>query len=113
MSVMITENAAKKVKELIKAQNFPDTTFLRVGVAAGGCSGFSYSLKFDQAFDTENDDVSDQFGVKVVIDKKSNMYIAGTSVDFYDGLEKQGFTFNNPNAVRTCGCGSSFDAHSH
>jgi iron-sulfur cluster assembly protein len=108
MSVMLTEKAAKKVKDILASQNLPDTTMLRVGVTAGGCSGFSYSLNFEQNFDAEKDDLIDQFGIKVVIDKKSNLYIDGTYVDYYDGLEKQGFTFNNPNAVRTCGCGSSF-----
>ena len=85
-------------------------TLLRVRVVGGGCSGFSYDLGFDNTFDEKLDSKYDQHGVTVVVDKKSALYLDGTTVDFYDGLEKRGFTFDNPNAVKTCGCGSSFQA---
>jgi iron-sulfur cluster assembly protein len=83
---------------------------LRVGVAGGGCSGFQYSLGFDETTDAAKDDVSDQHGLTVAVDKKSALFLDGTTVDFYEGLEKRGFTFDNPNAVKSCGCGSSFSA---
>lgn len=108
MGVVITEKAAKEVKRIMEEQSYPEGTMLRVGVAGGGCSGFSYSLTFDQTRDEEKDDLYDFHGIKVVVDRKSDLYLNGTSVDFYDGLEKRGFIFNNPNAVKTCGCGSSF-----
>ena len=108
MGVAITEKAASEVKRIMSEQNHPDEMMLRVGVAGGGCSGFQYSLTFDSKLDDGTDDVYDFFGVKVVVDKKSDLYLDGTSVDFYDGLEKRGFVFNNPNATKTCGCGSSF-----
>jgi iron-sulfur cluster assembly protein len=83
---------------------------LRVGVAGGGCSGFSYALGFDQSFDEKADAKYDCHGVTMVVDKKSALYLDGTTVDFYEGLDKRGFTFTNPNATKTCGCGSSFQA---
>lgn len=110
MGVALTEKAAKEVKRIMEEQNYPEGTMLRVGVAGGGCSGFSYSLTFDQTHDDDKDDLYDFHGIKVVVDRKSDLYLTGTSVDFYDGLEKRGFIFNNPNAVKTCGCGSSFSA---
>ena len=108
MPVVVTEKAASEVKRIMQEQNHPEGTMLRVGVAGGGCSGFSYSLTFDSKHDDLVDDVYDYHGVKVVVDRKSDLYLAGTSVDFYDGLEKRGFVFNNPNATKSCGCGSSF-----
>ena len=85
-------------------------TFLRVGIAAGGCSGFSYVLKPDTKFDDKADSRYNFHGVDVVVDKKSALYLDGTTLDWYDGLERRGFTFDNPNVVKTCGCGSSFQA---
>ena len=110
MSVIISEKAAKEIKRVIDDQKMPADTFLRVGVAGGGCSGFQYSLGFDTQSDAAKDHTSDQHGIKVVVDKKSYLYLDGTTVDFYDGLDKRGFTFENPNAVKSCGCGSSFSA---
>ena len=78
-----------------------------VGVQGGGCSGFSYSLNFDNAT-SERDRVTEVHGVKLAVEKKFDPYLDGTVIDFYDGLEKRGFVFNNPNVVKTCGCGSSF-----
>ena len=110
MGITITERAAEEVKRIIKDQSLEDGTVLRVGVTGGGCSGFSYDLRFDKSFDEKADGKSEQHGVTVVVDKKSALYLDGTSVDFYEGLEKRGFTFENPNAVKSCGCGSSFQA---
>lgn len=107
MAVSLSESAAKEVKKIITDQNLPEETVLRVGVQGGGCSGFSYSLNFDSNV-SERDRVSDFFGVKLAVDKKFDPYLDGTVVDFYDGLEKRGFVFNNPNVVKSCGCGSSF-----
>ncbi|QEG34596.1 HesB/IscA family protein [Bythopirellula goksoeyrii] len=110
MSIVLTENAAKEVKRIIEDQKLEDDTLLRVGVAGGGCSGFSYSLGFDRAYDEKADSKFEFHGIPVVVDKKSALYLDGTTVDFYEGLEKRGFTFDNPNAVKSCGCGSSFQA---
>lgn len=110
MSITLTETAAKEIKRILDEQKFEEGTVLRVGVAGGGCSGFQYSLGFANDYDETADSKSEQHGVTVVVDKKSDLYLDGTSVDFYEGLDKRGFTFNNPNAVKSCGCGSSFSA---
>ncbi len=110
MGIKITEKAAQEVKRIIQEQKMDDDTLLRVGVRGGGCSGFSYALGFDKAYDEKVDSASEQFGVRVVVDKQSALYLDGTTVDFYEGVEKRGFTFDNPNAVKSCGCGSSFQA---
>lgn len=110
MGVVLTEKAAEEVKRIMEQQNLEATNVLRVGVAGGGCSGFSYQLGFDDKFDAEADSKFDCHGVSVVVDKKSALYLDGTTVDFYDGIERRGFTFDNPNAVKSCGCGSSFQA---
>ena len=110
MSVTITEKAASEVKKIISDQRLDPATLLRVGVAGGGCSGFSYSLGFDTQFDPKSDTKSDQHGVAVVVDKKSDLFLDGTTLDFHDSIEKRGFTFNNHNAKKSCGCGSSFQA---
>jgi iron-sulfur cluster assembly protein len=107
MGVTLSEKAAAEVKKIITEQNLPAETVLRVGVQGGGCSGFSYSLNFDTST-SERDRVVDVHGVKLAVDKKFDPYLDGTVVDFYDGLEKRGFVFNNPNVVKSCGCGSSF-----
>ena len=107
MAVMLSEKAAGEIKRVMQEQKIPEGTVLRVGVAGGGCSGFQYSLGFDANFDAKVDSKYDYHGVSVVVDKKSALYLDGTTVDFYDGLEKRGFTFENPNATKTCGCGSS------
>lgn len=110
MAVTLSEKAASEVKRIIEEQKLDDGTVLRVGVAGGGCSGFQYSLGFDKEFDEKTDAKYDWHGVTMVVDKKSALYLDGTVVDFYDGLEKRGFTFENPNATKSCGCGSSFSA---
>lgn len=109
MSVTLTEKAAAEVKKIMRDQKFENVS-LRVGVVGGGCSGFQYSLGFANDFDDKLDTKLDCHGVTVVVDKKSALFLDGTTVDFYDGLEKRGFTFENPNAVKSCGCGSSFSA---
>jgi iron-sulfur cluster assembly protein len=107
MGVTLTEKAAGEVKKIMTEQNLPDDAVLRVGVQGGGCSGFAYSLNFDTAT-SERDRVIEVHGVKLAVEKKFDPYLDGTVVDFYDGLEKRGFVFNNPNVVKSCGCGSSF-----
>ena len=104
--IALTENASTKVKELLEAEAQPDL-FLRVAVRPGGCSGLSYEMFFDS--DRANDDVEATFGeVRVVVDTASSQYLEGASLDYKDGLQGAGFTINNPNAQRTCGCGQSF-----
>ena len=110
MSVTITEKAAKEIQRVMSEQNMPESTVLRLGVVGGGCSGFQYSLGFDDKIDDLKDETSEQHGIRLAIDRKSELYLDGTVLDFFDGLEKRGFTFDNPNATKTCGCGSSFSA---
>lgn len=85
----------------------PDTDFIRVGVKSGGCSGLEYELKFDK-LSSENDKMFEDNGVKIAVDKKSFLYLIGTTLEYSGGLNGKGFVFNNPNAGRTCGCGESF-----
>jgi iron-sulfur cluster assembly protein len=107
MAVTLTEKAAKEIKKVMDDQNMPAETVIRVGVQGGGCSGFSYSLNWDSQT-TDKDRVAEFHGVKLAVEKKFDPYLDGTEIDFYDGLEKRGFVFNNPNVVKSCGCGSSF-----
>lgn len=109
-AVNVTEAAANEIKRVLGEQGLGPETLLRIGVAGGGCSGFQYSLGFDDAADAAKDHVSEQHGVRVAVDKKSALYLDGTTIDFYAGLDRRGFTFENPNAVKSCGCGSSFSA---
>ena len=104
--VKISDLAAKQIC-FLKSQEKGLETFLRVSVIGGGCSGMSYKMKFDTKTSKE-DNVFEEKGVKLVIDPKSYLYLAGTVLDFDGDLNGQGFSFNNPNASRTCGCGSSF-----
>lgn len=85
----------------------PFEDFIRVGVKSGGCSGLEYVLKFDNE-KTDADQVFEDNGIKIIIDKKSILYLAGTTLEYSGGLNGKGFIFNNPNANRTCGCGESF-----
>jgi iron-sulfur cluster assembly protein len=110
MAIILTENAAKQVKKFREENQLGDDQFLRIGVAGGGCSGFNYTLNFDDKFDEASDSRYEHHGVSVVVDKKSALYLDGTTLDWYHSIEKQGFTFDNPNAVKSCGCGSSFSA---
>ena len=108
--VTLTERAAKEILRVIAEQNFPATTWVRVGAKGGGCSGFTYVLDFDQTGPTEFDLTFPQLGVNVVVDKKSEFFIGGTMLDFNDGLLDRGFVFKNPQATGSCGCGTSFSA---
>lgn len=106
--IKVSETAKNKVVELMKDDGFnPTTDFVRVGVKSGGCSGLSYDLKFDNQ-QQEGDKVFEDNGVKIIVDKKSFLYLIGTTLDYSGGLNGTGFVFNNPNANRTCGCGESF-----
>ncbi len=106
--IKVSETAKKKVVELMTDDGFnPKTDYVRVGVKSGGCSGLSYDLKFDNT-QAEEDKVFEDNGVKIIIDKKSFLYLIGTTLEYSGGLNGAGFVFNNPNANRTCGCGESF-----
>ena len=106
--IKVSETAKKKVVELMTDDGFNATTdYVRVGVKSGGCSGLSYDLKFDNA-QQDGDKVFEDNGVKIIVDKKSFLYLIGTTLEYSGGLNGTGFVFNNPNANRTCGCGESF-----
>jgi iron-sulfur cluster assembly protein len=105
--ITVSENAKQHALELIKQENRPEGTFIRVGVDGGGCSGLSYKLEFDNKIN-EGDQFFEDKGIKIAVDKKSFLYLVGTELDFIGGLNGKGFVFNNPNASRTCGCGESF-----
>src|SRR5438552_186708 len=107
--IALTEKAVSEVKKIMEANRIPDTYGLRVGVKGGGCSGLSYSLGFDGE-SRENDKIIRKEGIQILVDPKSLFYLSGTQLDFTDGLNGRGFVFNNPNATKTCGCGSSFGA---
>jgi len=106
--ISLTEKAAEKVREILVNEDKHDHA-LRVGVKGGGCSGFSYTMDIDKVF-TESDQVFEEKGIKIVVDAKSFIYLSGTQVDYVENLSGSGFSFSNPNATRTCGCGSSFQA---
>src|SRR5690349_13747667 len=105
--IEITENAAQQISRLKTQEAQPEAAILRVQVVAGGCSGYSYKMKFDSNI-SEGDKVFEGHGVKLVTDPKSFMYLVGTLLDFSGGLNGKGFVFENPNAKKSCGCGSSF-----
>jgi iron-sulfur cluster assembly protein len=106
--IKVSDKARSKVIELMAEDGFdPDTDYIRVGVKSGGCSGLSYDLKFDKAHE-EEDKVFEDNGVRIIVDKKSFLYLIGTTLEYSGGLNGTGFVFNNPNANRTCGCGESF-----
>jgi iron-sulfur cluster assembly protein len=104
--ITVTDAARKQAQRLMEDDG-KDGYFIRVGVEGGGCSGLMYQLTFDNE-DREGDKTFEDNGVKVVVDKKSYLYLIGTTLDFSGGLNGKGFVFNNPNAGRTCGCGESF-----
>lgn len=104
----LTESAIKQLKRIRQEQNISEDHGLRVGVKGGGCSGFSYILGFDHP---KEDDMRFDIGdLPVIMDKAHALYLIGIEVDWVDGLNNRGFTFNNPNAKSTCGCGTSFSA---
>ena len=104
--ITVTDTAKKQALRLMEDEG-KDGYFIRVGVEGGGCSGLMYQLTFDNQLN-ENDKSFENNGVQVVVDKKSFLYLVGTTLDFSGGLNGKGFVFNNPNAGRTCGCGESF-----
>jgi len=106
--ISLTPKAIAEVKIIMKDKNVPADYGLRIGVQGGGCSGMSYLLGFDKK--KETDETYELDGVELIMDKKHGMYVMGMEVDFQDGLNARGFTFNNPQAKSTCGCGSSFSA---
>ena len=105
--IALTDRAVKEVRRIFDEQNLPDGTVLRVGVKGGGCSGFSYTLGFDDRLE-ETDQISESEGIRVACDPKSFLYLSGTALDFEESLMGRGFKFTNPNASKTCGCGESF-----
>jgi iron-sulfur cluster assembly protein len=105
--IKVSERAKNEAIKLMTAEHLGAEGFIRVGVKGGGCSGLMYDLKFDSQMGPD-DKVFEDNGVKVVVDKKSYLYLLGTELDFSGGLNGKGFVFKNPNANRTCGCGESF-----
>ena len=104
--VSFTESAINEIKRLMGEEGFDKENFLRVGVKGGGCSGMMYVLGFDKQ--TEKDDVFEVNDITYIMDKTHSIYLAGMEIDWQGGLNSRGFTFNNPNASKTCGCGTSF-----
>lgn len=105
--ITVTERASKEIKNLMEEQKLPHNYGIKVGVIGGGCSGLNYSMNFEPEAQ-EGEKVFESNGVKLFVDMKSYLYLQGLDLDFSDGLSGRGFVFNNPNAKRTCGCGSSF-----
>jgi iron-sulfur cluster assembly protein len=106
--ITLTEGAIKQLTTIMHDQKIPSNYALRIGVKGGGCSGFSYVLGFDEK--KETDDVYQINGMQVLMQKAHGIYLIGMEIDFVEGLANRGFTFNNPNATDTCGCGTSFSA---
>ncbi len=106
--IILTDGAKAEVKRLLGESNIPEGNLLRIGVKGGGCAGFSYILGFDVP--KEGDEVFEMDDVKVIVNKAHQIYLSGTVLDFEQGLSNRGFTFTNPNAESTCGCGTSFSS---
>ena len=105
--IFVSETAKSKIDQIRKDEKYDDKYFVRVSVKAGGCSGLSYDMEFDNQ-DRDGDEVYEDKGVKLVTDVRSLLYLVNTTLDYSDGLNGKGFQFVNPNATRTCGCGESF-----
>lgn len=105
--LQISDKARDRVQTLMQADGLDNSYFVRVSVVAGGCSGMTYQMDFDNE-QREGDEVFEDNGMKLVTDPRSVLYLFGTTLEFSDGLNGKGFFFNNPNAARTCGCGESF-----
>ncbi|MFZ0488984.1 MAG: iron-sulfur cluster assembly accessory protein [Salegentibacter sp.] len=106
--IKVSEDAKKKIAALMSEGGYDSLQdYVRVGVKSGGCSGLSYELKFDKT-QAEDDKIFEDNDVKIIVDKRSVLYLAGTILEYSGGLNGKGFVFNNPNAQRTCGCGESF-----
>ncbi|HMI78144.1 MAG TPA: iron-sulfur cluster assembly accessory protein [Ferruginibacter sp.] len=106
LSVTLTSSAKDEIKRLMNAEGFDSSQFLRIGVKGGGCSGMTYVLGFDTR--TEKDEIFEIDGISIIMEKAHGIYLAGMEIDWQGGLNSRGFTFNNPNASKTCGCGTSF-----
>ena len=106
--INISARACEEIKNIMNAKEIPEGFGLRVGVRGGGCSGMSYILGFDKI--REHDLQFEVEGIALYIDQRHGLYLFGTTIDYHDGLNARGFTFDNPNAASTCGCGSSFAA---
>lgn len=108
LPISLTQGAVEQLRNIIESQNIPEDHGLRIGVKGGGCSGFSYQLGFDAK--TDQDDEFEIGGLRVFMQKAHAIYLLGMEIDWVDGLNNRGFSFNNPNATSTCGCGTSFSA---
>lgn len=107
MSITISDKAAKRIQRIRQEQRIDEDTPLRVSVVSGGCSGLTYDLEFDSEKKSEDKEF-EAHGIKIIVDMRSFLYLAGTKLDYSTGLTGQGFHFNNPNAARSCSCGESF-----
>ena len=110
--IVLSEAAVIEIKRIIEESVDSEDPYLRVAIEGGGCSGFQYKLGFiePEGFDEQSDAKYEQDGISIVVDRKSDLYIDGTTVNWQNGLMESGFTFSNPNATKCCGCGSSFSA---
>ena len=109
-AIQLTERAAKKIRALLEREGVsPEVGGLRVGVQGGGCSGLSYAMRLDTQ-PRDRDKIFEEFGARIFVDPKSFLYLKGTTLEYEETLMRQGFVFQNPNAARNCGCGSSFTA---
>jgi iron-sulfur cluster assembly accessory protein len=112
MAVILTEKAAEQIKKFRVENNCSDESFLRIGVTGGGCSGLGYAIAFDDKFRRcqRQQATNNTACLPWLLTRRAHLYLDGLKIDWYQSFEKQGFTFDNPNAVKTCGCGSSFQA---
>jgi len=110
MAVKLTEKAAEEVKKFMGDHKCGPESMLRIGIGAGGCSGFEYMINLTDDIDDDSDVVYEMHGVNVVVNRKHALYLDETTVDFYDGIDRRGFDFINPAAAKSCGCGRSFQA---
>ena len=109
-AIHLTERAAKQIRKLLEKEGVsPEIGGLRVGVQGGGCSGLSYAMRLDTQ-PRDRDKIFEEFGARIFVDPKSFLYLNGTTLEYEETLMRQGFVFQNPNAARNCGCGSSFTA---
>lgn len=110
MAITVTERAAERINEIRLNKGLQQDVPLRIKVVGGGCSGLTYAFDFDEegAKQEQHDQKFEDHGIPLVVDMRSFLYLAGTELDFTDGLKGKGFHFNNPNAARTCSCGESF-----
>jgi iron-sulfur cluster assembly protein len=109
--ISLSQTALSRILKIRSESNVPESAPLRIGVVGGGCSGLTYQIDFDQNYDYKNQNNDKMFevdGINLIVDMRSFLYLAGTQLDYTDGLQGKGFHFNNPNASRTCSCGESF-----